>query len=270
MPASIAIRLGVEGGAEVKRALDDAGRAGQAAFQGVGAAADAAGAATDRQVAKFQRLAQAAREAEAQARAQANVNALLGVGAGSAGSARDSASAFEDALARQDQVEAARRAQAAQNAQTSLNQVLGIREAQVGAARASAGAFEDAYRQEAEALKRTADLRTAAIRNASTGWRDLSAAGTLALANIEASRRLGSLGVGPQAANENARLRPDQVQNLLYQGGDVLAQVGSGSPLGMIAFQQGPQIAQTFAGPGGASVTGALTQAGEAVSSFVA
>jgi len=269
MGSSFAIRLGIEGGAEVKRVLDDTGQSGQAAFQKVTAASDAAGAAVDRQTARYVKLAQAAREAEAQARAQVNVNALLGVGQGSAGSARDSASVFEEALSRQDAIQAARRAQALLTSQASINQLLGVKDAQVGAARASASAFEDIYRQEAEALKRSTDLRTTAIRNAATGWRDLTTAGSTALANIEASRRLGSLGMATPAANQNTRLRADQVQNLGYQVGDVVAQLGSGSPLGMIALQQGPQIAQVFAGPGGASVKGAVTQAGEAVSGFV-
>lgn len=269
MATSIAIRLGVEGGAELKRVLEDAGSAGQAAFQKVGAAADQAAAATDRQTAKWQRLAQAAREAEAQARAQANVNALLGVGAGSAGSARDSASVFEAELARQDQIRAARQEQAARTAQTSINTLLGVRDAQVGAARASASAFEEAYRSETDALRRTAEARTTIVRNTVSGWRDLGAAGAATLANIEAGRRLGSLGNVPEAANQNRRLRPDEVTNLIYQGSDVAAQLGSGSPLGLIAMQQGPQIAQIFAGPGGASVKGAFAQAGEAVGNFV-
>lgn len=271
MATSIAIRLGVEGGAELKRVLDDAGSAGQAAFQKVGAAADQASAATDRQTAKWQRLAQAAREAEAQARAQANVNALLGVGAGGAGSARDSASVFEAELARQDQIRAARQEQAARTAQTSINTLLGVRDAQVGAARASASAFEEAYRAETDALRRTAEARTTIVRNTVSGWRDLGAAGAATLANIEAGRRLGSLGNVPEAANQNVarRLRPDEITNLTYQGSDVAAQLGSGTPLGMIAMQQGPQIAQIFAGPGGASVKGAFGQAGEAVAGFV-
>ncbi|UGB26352.1 phage tail length tape measure family protein [Methylorubrum sp. B1-46] len=271
MATSIAIRLGVEGGAELKRVLDDAGSAGQAAFQKVGAAADQAAAATDRQTAKWQRLAQAAREAEAQARAQANVNALLGVGAGGAGSARDSASVFEAELARQDQIRAARQEQAARTAQTSINTLLGVRDAQVGAARASASAFEEAYRAETDALRRSAEARTTIVRNTVSGWRDLGAAGAATLANIEAGRRLGSLGNVPEAANQNVarRLRPDEITNLTYQGGDVVAQLGSGSPLSMIALQQGPQIAQVFAGPGGASVKGAFGQAGEAVAGFV-
>ena len=269
MATSIAIRLGVEGGAELKRVLDDAGTAGQAAFQKVGAAADQAAAATDRQTAKWQRLAQAAREAEAQARAQANVNALLGVGAGAAGSARDSASVFETELARQDQIRAARQEQAARTAQANVNTLLGVRDAQVGAARASAAAFEEVYRAETDALRRAAEARTTIVRTTVSGWRDLGAAGAATLANIEAGRRLGSLGNVPEAANQNRRLRPDEITNLTYQGSDVVAQLGSGSPLSMIAIQQGPQIAQVFAGPGGASVKGAFGQAGEAVAGFV-
>lgn len=271
MANNIAIRLGVEGGPELKRVFDDAGNAGQAAFQKVGAAADQAAAATDRQTAKFQRLAQAAREAEAQARAQSNVNALLGVGAGSAGSARDSASVFEAELARQDQIRAARQEQAARTSQANINTLLGVRDAQVGAARASASAFEDAYRAETDALRRTAEARTTIVRNTVSGWRDLGTAGAATLANIEAGRRLGSLNV-PEAANQNVarRLRSDEVTNLMYQGGDVVAQLGSGSPLGMIALQQGPQVAQIFAGPGGASVKGALGQAGEAAAGLAA
>jgi hypothetical protein len=223
---SIGIRLGVEGGAELRRTLDEAGTAGQTAFQRIGAAADQAGAATDRQTARFQRLAAAQREAEARERAQANVNVLLGV-----------------------------------------------RDAPAGAARASASVFEEAARTETEALRRAAEARTATVRTTVAGWRELGTAGAATLANIDAGRRLGAMGSLPAAANQNAagrRLRPDEVTNLMYQGGDIAAQLGSGSSLGMIALQQGPQIAQMFAGPGGASVKGALGQAGEAAAGLAA
>ncbi|ACL60587.1 phage tail length tape measure family protein [Methylobacterium nodulans] len=228
MANSVAIRLAVEGGAEVRRAFDEAGRAGQQAFQGVSTAADAAGAAADRQMARYQRLAEAARQAEAQARAQASVNALLGVST-----------------------------------------------PQAGAARASAAVFEE--------QARAAEAANARARAATDGWRDLGATGRATLtqieadraraeANVQASRRLGSLGIAPQAANENAprRLRADEVRNLLFQGGDILSSLGSGSSLVTVAAQQGPQIAQTFAGPGGASVKGALTQASEAAAGLAA
>ncbi|PJI56006.1 hypothetical protein CTI14_00285 [Methylobacterium radiotolerans] len=72
------------------------------------------------------------------------------------------------------------------------------------------------------------------------------------------------------AANENRRLRADQVQNLAYQAGDIVSSLGSGSNLSTVAFQQGPQIAQVFGGPGGASVKGAFAQAGDAASSVAA
>lgn len=231
MATNIAIRLGIEGGAEVKRVLEDAGKTGQAALQGVGAAADAAGVAVDRQTARYQKMAQAAREAEAQARAQANINSLLGVSPAAAGAARASASVFEaQAMAAED---AARRVG---NAQRSM-----------------AAGFQ--------ALQAQGSAQLAVIQ---------SQASTRA-ANLEASRRLGSMGQTPAIgaqANDNRRLREDEVKNLMFQGGDVVAQLGSGSPLSMIALQQGPQIAQIFAGPGGASIKGASEQAGEAVTKF--
>lgn len=114
------------------------------------------------------------------------------------------------------------------------------------------------------AAERVAAAQRAASERA--GWRGLSDAGSVSLANIEASRRLGSLAPST-AANQNfaRRLRSDEVTNLTYQGGDIVAQLGSGSPLSMIALQQGPQIAQVFAGPGGASIKGAFSQATEAL-----
>ncbi|GJD73341.1 phage tail length tape measure family protein [Methylobacterium goesingense] len=227
MPTNIAIRLGVEGGPEIRRELDSVAQSGQAAFQGVAAAADASGVAVDRQTARYQKMAQAAREAEAQSRAQANINNLLGISPPAAGAARASASVFESqAVAAED---AARRVG---NAQKSM-----------------AAGFQ--------ALQAQGSAQLAAIQ---------SQASTRA-ANLAASQRLGSIGVTPAvaSANENGRLRQDQAQNLLYQGGDIVAQLGSGSPLSMIALQQGPQIAQVFAGSGGASIKGAATQATEAV-----
>jgi hypothetical protein len=93
----VSIRLNIEGKAEVKRAFDEVGRAGQDSFRNVGAAMDSAGAATDRETQRLQRLAQAARQAQAAEAAQRNFNAVLGVDRPAAGSARESARVFEDA-----------------------------------------------------------------------------------------------------------------------------------------------------------------------------
>ena len=58
----VSIRLGVEGKAEVKRAFDEVGKAGQDAFRSLATSMDAAGAASDRETQRLQRLAQAARQ----------------------------------------------------------------------------------------------------------------------------------------------------------------------------------------------------------------
>ena len=92
---NVSIRLGVEGKADVKRAFDEVGKAGQDAFRGVGSAMDAAGTAADRQTQRLQRLAQAAKQAAAADQAQRGFNAALGVGT-SPKSARDSAQVFEE------------------------------------------------------------------------------------------------------------------------------------------------------------------------------
>jgi phage-related minor tail protein len=117
---------------------------------------------------------------------------------------------------------------------------------------------------------RYGSVATAAQRSArdiQSAWRGLGDQGAKVLDNIEASRRLGALGgaAGP-ASNDNRRLRADQVQNLAFQASDIVSSLGSGSNLSTVAFQQGPQIAQVFGGPGGASIKGAFSQASEAAS----
>jgi len=92
---SVSIRLGVEGKADVKRAFEEVGKAGQDAFRGVATDMDAAGAAADRQAQRLQRLAEAARQAGAADQSQRSFNTVLGVGTVPK-SARESASIFEE------------------------------------------------------------------------------------------------------------------------------------------------------------------------------
>jgi hypothetical protein len=103
---NVSIRLGLEGQAQVKRAFDEVGKAGQDSFRGVGTAMDAAGAATDRVTQRLQRLAQAAKQAQAAEAAQRNFNAALGVDRPAAGSARESARVFEDTARAAEDLEA--------------------------------------------------------------------------------------------------------------------------------------------------------------------
>lgn len=134
-----------------------------------------------------------------------------------------------------------------------LARTLSLVESRYGAAAAEARAFEEATRRAAAAQK--------------AGWQEVGSQGARQLQNIDASRRLGSLGApagATPAANENRRLRSDQVQNLIYQGSDIVSSLGSGMNPGTVLLQQGGQIGQVFAGPGGASIKGAFSQASEA------
>lgn len=126
------------------------------------------------------------------------------------------------------------------------------------------------------------DGLTSAADKTAAAWRNLGAAGEAVsrsltpvgrLSNLSSDGsvplRQGAAGVSA-AANQNGRLSAYQAQNLLYQGTDIVASAASGmSPL-TIALQQGGQIAPSFIGPGSASIKGALTQAGEAATGFIA
>ncbi len=77
-------------------------------------------------------------------------------------------------------------------------------------------------------------------------------------------------GIRGSEGGGNGRLNAYQAQNLFYQGTDVVASLASGMPLSTIALQQGGQIAPTFMGPGGASVRGIASQAGDALGGLAA
>lgn len=94
----VSIRLGVDGKAEVKRALEDVGQTGATAFQKVEQAAAGSGQETDRQLAKYKRLAEAAKSAAAAQRFQDLSNSALGVSGRDVKSARESADIFRQAL----------------------------------------------------------------------------------------------------------------------------------------------------------------------------
>ncbi|KMO31310.1 hypothetical protein VQ03_27340 [Methylobacterium tarhaniae] len=270
MPTSVAIRLGVEGGPELKRTFEEAGRAGQAAFQGVATAADGAGAAVDRQTAKYQRMAEAARLAESQARAQANVNAVLGVDRGGAGSAKSSASAFEAAFAQQE----------ADARREAVIQQIRVRAVAEGQAAATKG-FEEQARASADLERRATTLRASidplgaslARQNKEVAEADdLLKRGAITQdehtkAVTRAREAHSKMSDSMKSVNDNSRLAAYQVQNLRSQFLDIGTTLYGGmSPLTVLA-QQGPQIAQIF-GPG-AGVTGIIKGVGVELSRLV-
>ncbi|UHC17317.1 phage tail length tape measure family protein [Methylobacterium currus] len=270
MPTSVAIRLGVEGGPELKRTLEDAGRTGQAAFQGIATAADGAGAAVDRQTAKYQRMAEAARQAESQARAQANVNAVLGVDRGGAGSARSSASAFEAAFAQQE----------ADARREAVIQQIRVRAVAEGQAAATKG-FEEQARASADLERRATTLRASidplgaslARQNKEVAEADdLLKRGAITQdehtkAVTRARDAHSKVADSMKAVNDNTRLAAYQVQNLRSQFLDIGTTLYGGMSPMSVLVQQGPQIAQIF-GPG-AGVTGILKGVGVEIARLV-
>ncbi|MCC0808597.1 tail length tape measure protein [Methylobacterium sp. W2] len=333
MANSVAIRLGVEGQADVKRAFDDAGRAGQDAFRGVATALDAAGAASDRQIAKFRTLAQAGRDAAAKEQAQANVNSILGVRPAPTGAARDSASVFE--MQARASEEAARRAEVLGREMETLRarfDPLGAAAARYQQALADVARAEEigAISSQTATTARLKEMRsyedaTSKIQNMAAAQKaaaqvavnrqtvipdrgaDIAAYGTEmdrlrakysplfavqreyvaqlteirnavktgALTQVEGSSALQrtkdtfAKQVTDLRAKNGGGLTGSQAQNLGYQVSDVVSSLGSGSSVTQVAFQQVPQIAQIFSGPGGASIKGAVTQAREAVTGFI-
>jgi hypothetical protein len=230
----VSIRLGVEGKAEVKRAFDEVGKAGQDAFRGVAGSMDAAGAAADRETQRLQRLAQAARQAAAADQAQRGFNAVLGVDTGAPKSARDSAAVFEEAARAADDL-AARTA--ALRAQIDP----------LGAAQA---------RLNAEIAEANTLFKAGAITAT-----EQAAAHGLAQARFDATAKaLGSIGA-------TGKLTSNQLINLSYQLNDVVVSLASGQRPLMVLMQQGSQIAQIF-GPG-AGVSGVLRGVWQGLTSLI-
>lgn len=218
----VSIRLGVEGKADVKRAFEEVGKAGQDAFRGAATDMDAAGAAADRHAQRLQRLAEAARQAGAADQAQRGFNAALGVGTVPK-SARESAAVFEES------------GRAAED--------LAARTAALRAQIDPLGAAQG--RLNAEIANANSLFKAGAITTT-----EQAAAHALAQARFDATARaLGGVGA-------SGKLTSNQLVNLSYQLNDVVVSLASGQRPLMVLMQQGSQIAQIF-GPG-AGVSGIL------------
>lgn len=232
---NVSIRIGVTGKDDVRRAFEEVGKAGEAAFNKTAAAIDAAGAATDRETQRLQRLAQAARQAASADEAQRKFNAFMGIGTSSAGSARESARVFEEAAKATEDLERRTRALRAQI------DPLGAAQAKLNAEIAEANAL----------------FKAGAI-----SAQEQAAAHQLARNRFDATAKaLKGVGDGSQLASY-------QIVNLGYQLNDVVVGLASGQrPLTVLA-QQGTQIAQIFAGSG-IGVGGVLKELGRTVLGLV-
>jgi hypothetical protein len=229
----VSIRLNVEGKAEIKRAFDEVAVSGTAAFRGIASAMDAAGAATDRETQRLQRLAQAAKQAAAAEQAQRGFNQLLGVRTEPPKSARESAVVFESAAKAAENLERRTEALRAQI------DPLGVAQKKLNAEIAEANAL----------------CKAGAITA-----KEQAAAHALARQRFEATAKaLGA--VGGQSG-----LAAHQLQNLTFQLNDVIVGLASGQRPMMVLLQQGSQIAQVM-GPVG--VTGTLKGLGQALASLL-
>ncbi|HXF88140.1 MAG TPA: phage tail length tape measure family protein [Xanthobacteraceae bacterium] len=231
---NVSIRLNVEGKAEIKRAFDEVAISGTAAFRGIASAMEQAGAATDRETQRLQRLAQAAKQAAAAEQVQRGFNRVLGVDtAAPPKSARESAAVFESAAKAAEDLERRSEALRAQidplgTAQKKLNAEIA----------------------EADALFKAGAITAG----------EQAAAHALARARFDATAKaLGAMG-------GQSGLAAHQLRNLTFQLNDVIVGLASGQRPMMVLLQQGSQIAQVM-GPVG--VTGALKGVAQAIASIV-
>lgn len=232
---------------------------------------DAVAAAAKRQAAEYTSLAAAARQAQSADRSQLAFNSQLGVVAPSGGDARASASVFEEqfremeaAARRMEEITMLRSQQAGGNFLQDVNGRFGIGQ-QANSARASASVFEEAAREADQLANKVAALRaeinpTQAAQDrlnaeleqysmlaerAGLSAKELSQAQAMARSRYDAA--IGDRN-GTFANDNNAMHRRG---NLTYQLFDVGQTAALGMSPAMIAMQQGPQIAQIYAGQGG-------------------
>lgn len=233
MATQVAIRLGIDGRAEVKQGFAEMARDGQAALGTVEQAAEKSGAAIDRQTQRLNRMAAAARDAATAEQAQGRFNAALGVGAGSGKSARDSADVFIAS---------------------------GELDARAKALRATLdplGAAQDRLNDELAEYQRLAAAGAISAR-------ELTQAQGMARAQFDASTA---------AIDRNSRGLSRNVVasrlNLARQGADVAVTAAMGMNPAMIAIQQGPQILDALA-TSGIKAQGSLLLMGGALTAAAA
>lgn len=219
---NVSIRLGVEGKADAKRAFEEVGQSGQAAFGTVEKALDRTGAATDREIARYKRLAEAARLAGEADAAQRRYNAVLGVEQAAPKSARDSAAVFEQAAREAADFEA--RAKALRAHIDPL------------------GAAQARYNAE------LAEYEALAKRGAITAAEHATAQGL-------AKQRFDQTSQAIKGVAGATSLTRQQLLTLQYTFNDVVASLGSGISPMTILLQQGGQVTQAFGGLRGTIAT---------------
>ena len=215
---NVSIRLGVEGKAEIKRAFEEVGHSGQSAFGSVEKAMDRSGAATDREVARLKRLAEAARMAGEADASQKRFNTVLNVDRPIPKSARDSASVFEEAA----------------------------REAESFAARANAlrAAIDPLGAAQARLNQELAEYATLAKRGAITSAEHTAAHGL-------AKQRFDLTSQAIKGVGGATGLTRNQLLTLQYTFNDVVASMSTGMSPMTVLMQQAKSFRKELAGDAG-------------------
>lgn len=313
----ISIRVGLDGGADVRRETEAIGKSGEAAGRKIVAGFDAATAAVGKYDAAGRRTAAAPkkdlpggtygaaykgfddeksasnmleRQKEFQSRLLGVVragSAPVNLGAAvQAKSARDTASVFaatEKAnAARVAQIVQWQREQTGQSFQSDFERRMGIGMRSAASSGATVSALEDQAREmeamqaRAQALLSEIDPLAAAevrLTKETAEYNRMLSAGALTQtqhSNAMAKARLAYEQVAEAEKNAagGARLSPFQRTNLMYQMNDVVGGLAMGQKPIQVMLQQGPQLAQVFAGSG-LSVTGALKATASSLTGLV-
>jgi hypothetical protein len=144
----IAIRIGLEGQADVQRGMQDIGGTGDAVFGDLGKSIDQATSAIQRQEAAERQLTEAQKNAQTQQANQTSFSRFMGVNDNMASSARDASKVFEAEFDRVAAVAQMKAEQIGQSFQSTLTAAFGIG-AGAKSAQDSASAFEAEFDQAA-------------------------------------------------------------------------------------------------------------------------
>ncbi|MCP1550717.1 MULTISPECIES: phage tail length tape measure family protein [Methylorubrum] len=112
---------------------------------------------------------------------------------------------------------------------------------------------------------------TTTARDATAAWAALGAMGAATAQRLDVARRMASASAVPSASasQQNRSLRADEIQNLTFQGIDVVTSLQGGMNPLTVALQQGGQIAPMFMGEGGVGIGAALRDIGNRVAGTI-
>jgi hypothetical protein len=190
-------------------------------------------------------------------------------------------SALDEQMRQQEEISRARAAQNASGAQYGINQAFGIG-ASPSSARASAAVFEEAAKaadmQAAAVARLRAEINPLGaaqdrLNDSLMEYRGLAAAGAISAGELTAAEALAQRNFALttrtlDGLSRGTRVNTQTMQNMAFQLNDIAVMSASGQNFGVMAMQQGMQLAQGFE-QAGVKGTGALKLLGLGVAQFL-